>query len=59
VPISALRVIDATELVGAARPTRDRPTELIPAGPRMPPARHACKGAEPGATNLRGGKARR
>jgi hypothetical protein len=25
----------------------------------MPPARHACTGAEPGATNLRGGKARR
>ena len=28
-PISAHRVIDATELAGAARPTRDRPTELM------------------------------
>jgi hypothetical protein len=40
----------------------DRPTELIPPGPRMLPARHAahaCTGAEPGQTNLRGGKARR
>ena len=34
-PISAHRVIGATDLATAARPTRDRPTELIPPGPRM------------------------
>jgi hypothetical protein len=56
-------VIGATDLATAARPTRDRPTDR-PNPARSPdvPARrdaHACTGAEPGETNLRGGKARR
>ena len=61
-PISAHRVIDATELAGAARPTRDRPNRTNPARSPDDQARrdaHACTGAEPGETNLRGGKARR